>query len=91
MDSGQAQEALDLFRAHLETRFVSIGVDNATVQLACELIDRHPLRAYDALRLSTFVLMRGRNALPATFLCADRNVVTAAVAEGMDTLNPERS
>ena len=55
---------------------------------AARLIDRHPLRAYDALQLAGCLVVRDGMAGPVTFVCADVRLCEAAGHEGLAALNP---
>lgn len=61
---------------------------SAVMEEAARLIDRHPLRAYDALQLAGCVVVREGMAEPVTFVCADARLCEAAANEGLTTLNP---
>jgi len=55
------------------------------LELAVELVQRHPLRAYDAVQLASALrLVRGAG-LPVAFVCADSALSRAAGREGMRT------
>lgn len=56
------------------------------------LLERHPLRAYDAAQLASAIYsrseMKAAGASPLVFLSADTRLLTAAQAEGFDTDDP---
>ena len=54
--------------------------------LACELLDRHPLRAADALQLAAAVKARETAAAPIDFVCLDQRLRQAAEREGFTVL-----
>lgn len=62
------------------------------IDLACALLEQHPLRAYDATHLATalgaqqFLVAQGY--LPLTFLSADERLNHAATGEGLEVDNP---
>ena len=64
------------------------------VDLACSLLQRHPLRAYDATYLASalsaqkFLATEGHPGL--IFLSADDRLTSAASVEGLETDNPNR-
>jgi hypothetical protein len=62
------------------------------VDLSCDLLERHPLRASDAIHLATALTsnqLLSNGDLPAlTFLCADDRLLDAAMAEGLGVDNP---
>ena len=60
----------------------------AVMEEAARLIDRHPLRAYDALQLAGCVVVREGMPEPVMFVCADARLCEAAANEGLKTLNP---
>lgn len=51
------------------------------------LCDRHPLRGADAVHLASALFLR-QEGLEVTFACSDRQLLEAAAAEGLATLNP---
>lgn len=61
---------------------------SAVMEEAARLIDRHPLRAYDALQLAGCLVVRHGMPEPLTFVCADARLCEAAAEEGLATLNP---
>jgi predicted nucleic acid-binding protein len=61
---------------------------SAVMEEAARLIDRHPLRAYDALQLAGCLVVCEGLGEPVTFVCADARLCEAAANEGLPTLNP---
>ena len=61
---------------------------SAVIEEAARLIDRHPLRAYDALQLAGCLVVSESMPEPVTFVCADTRLCEAAANEGLTTLNP---
>ena len=61
---------------------------SAVMEEAARLIDRHPLRAYDALQLAGCLVVRDGMPGPVTFVCADSRLCDAARHEGLEALNP---
>ena len=61
---------------------------SAVLEEAARLIDRHPLRAYDALQLAGCIVVREGMPEPVTFVCADARLCESAANEGLTTLNP---
>ena len=61
---------------------------SAVIEEAARLIDRHPLRAYDALQLAGCLVVREGMPEPVIFVCADARLCEAATDEGLKTLNP---
>jgi predicted nucleic acid-binding protein len=84
-----ATQLLDAFRRHLEARFVSQMVTNFVLDIASMLIDRHALRAYDAVQLAGYMAMRGSTGTDTPiFVCSDHALLTAARLEGITVLDP---
>ena len=84
-----AQRLLACFDAHLESKFLSVALNDAVLQAAAALLDRHSLRAYDAVQLAGCLALKaisGGN-VP-VFVCADRQLLAAAEAEGLAGLDP---
>ena len=61
---------------------------SAVLEEAARLIDRHPLRTYDALQLAGCLVTRDSVPGPLTFVCADVRLCEAAGQEGLTVLNP---
>ncbi len=82
----------DRFLVDGRTRYARLPVDDATINLAVELIHRHPLRAYDAVQLATALrldqVLRDNRLGPVTFVSADALLCRAADAEGLAAVNP---
>jgi predicted nucleic acid-binding protein len=53
------------------------------LEIAAELVWRHPLRAYDAVQLGSAVGLARESRMAVTFVCADQRLATAAAAEGL--------
>jgi predicted nucleic acid-binding protein len=75
-----------------ETRWARVvSARRSAVEWATDLIDRHPLRAYDALQVATALeLNRALEAegFSLTFVSADDRLCAAAEHEGLTTVNP---
>jgi len=83
----------DAFRGDCLDEYQIMPPTMAIIDLACTLLERHPLRAYDAtthlataLSAQQFLLAQGYP--PLTFLAADDHLNRAATAEGMAVDNP---
>ena len=88
LDKGVATELLNSFEAHLTTRFLRQSVSDPVLDLACTLIDRHPLRAYDALQVAGCLILRSAAPEPPVFVCADQQLLEVAETESLTWLNP---
>lgn len=73
-----------------EYRLVELTPD--IVDRARELLERHPLRAYDAVQLAAALIANATlitaSLRPLTFLSADDRLLQAAQVEGLATDNP---
>jgi len=80
------------FQDDCQNEYNLIPISEAIVDLACDLLERHPLRASDAIHLATALTsnrLLSSHDLPAfTFLCADDRLINAATAEGLAADNP---
>jgi uncharacterized protein len=85
-------ESIRTFEADCVVEYRLLPTDHAIVSLAIDLIQRYPLRAYDAVQLATAVhlnetlLSIGLSA--SVFVSADGDLLTAAQAEGLLIDNP---
>ncbi len=68
--------------------FLVQPLTSAVMEEAARLIDRHPLRTYDALQLAGCLVVREATPEPVTLVCADMCLCDAATNEGLTTLNP---
>jgi predicted nucleic acid-binding protein len=80
-----AQRHAARLSADLEEVYV-VDVRGPVLDLATELVSRHPLRAYDAVQLASAMRLRRAAAVPVTFVCADATLTAVAVAEGLRAL-----
>jgi len=80
------------FMKHIAVgRLRTVSVSTADFQLAADLTQKHPLKAYDAVQLA--VALRQKRALAIAqwsliFVSGDKILLTAAQAEGLVTDNP---
>ncbi len=85
-------DALQAFRYDTFTQYQLVEVDAAVSDLARDLVDRHPLRAYDAVQLASASeanrILQVLSLPPLTFLSADNQLVAAALAERLIADNP---
>ncbi len=73
-------------------RYILVDVMPVTIDTACQLANKHPLRAYDAVHLATALLwnqeLQRAQKPPLTFISADEHLLAIAQAEGLLTDNP---
>ena len=86
-----ANIVIDL-NAIFSTQYGLVPLLPAVINDAKDLLERHPLRAYDAVQLATALQMRrllvAGGAVAPIFLSADDRLLAAAQAEGFVTDNP---
>lgn len=80
------------FLREARLRYGRLKVNDAVIEAAVELIQRHPLRAYDAVQLATALILNSAliadQLPPLTFVSADNVLCKAARAEGLPAENP---
>jgi uncharacterized protein len=92
MDPVAAAESIRLFDADGAVQYRIVPTEHGVISLAVELLQQHPLRAYDAIQLATVqhvdrtLLQSGLP--PVVFVSADDELLSAARAEGLATENP---
>lgn len=87
----QHTRLLEAFRYDCTYRYALLGTLPATIETACALANRHPLRAYDALHLAAAWLASQELRSSSTslvFVTADQVLIAAARSEGLATENP---
>jgi predicted nucleic acid-binding protein len=88
VDPEVASEILDAVRAHLETRFLRQSVNDTVIEIALEMIDRHALRAYDAIQLAACLVVGAISREAITFVCSDHRLLGAARSEQLSVFDP---
>lgn len=92
ISSIQANQILAAFRAHWNTQYFIVAIDHTVIDLAGQLVNQHPLRAYDAVQLASALSIQGQLASPSvaslTFLTADTRLLAIAQAESLLADNP---
>lgn len=80
------------FTVLAQTEYEFVEVTALLIGQAQQLLERHPLRAYDAVQLASALIANGTltaaGLAALTFLAADRRLLAAATAEGLATDNP---
>lgn len=93
LDAVSYRTLRDDFLALCRRSYRLIPITNTLLIHTRDLLERHPLRTYDALHLASALaaneqtIRAGLSAL--TFLAADGRLLNAAQAEGLATDNPE--
>lgn len=88
----QRDRVLSRFLQDCEDHFALLTVNRSIIDRAVELAQRHRLRAYDAVQLATALdaseIMQSQSLPTLTFVAADGDLLTAAVAERVAVENP---
>jgi uncharacterized protein len=88
----ESLELIRAFEAHCATEYRVVPTEHTVVGLAVELIQRHSLRAYDAIQLATAITVMGSLVAyglpPPILVSADDRLLSAAQAEGLPVENP---
>jgi predicted nucleic acid-binding protein len=64
-------------------------INDFVLDVASALVDRHALRAYDAIQLAGYVALRGSTGTDVpVFVCSDHALLEAARLEGIPILDP---
>ncbi len=92
LSAASAQAILGHFHRHMTRRYHVLELTPFLVEVAAKLARRRGLRAYDAVQLAIASnlnsLSRQAGFGPVTFLCSDRELNAAAVAQGMTVEDP---
>ena len=92
LNAGDIAGVIQAFRYDWDTQYQVIEMDAALIEQAGQLVQKHPLRAYDSVQLSAALTLQNAlrqiAPLPLIFLSADSRLLEAAGAEGLQTDNP---
>ena len=87
----ERDRAITLIRRHFATAYAVSGTDRLTLDVATELTQRQRLRGYDAVQLATALAasaaLRTAGLPNLTFVAADADLLAAAHAEGLATID----
>jgi uncharacterized protein len=85
-----ADSLLVNFSQHLASVFQVQPVNDLVVEEAAGVIDRHSIRAYDAIQLAGCLALNATvgKEIEVRFVCADHQLLEAAHAEGVSTIEP---
>jgi predicted nucleic acid-binding protein len=85
----EADELIDSFRQHSEGTFLIQPVSDSLLDVGLALVDGYALRAYDAMQLAGYLLLRSSSGTEEPiFACADKALLSAARNEGCSVLDP---
>lgn len=84
-----AAQLLEVFKRHVEARFITQAVTDFVLDIASMLVDRYALRAFDAVQLAGYVALKSSAGIDVpVFVCSDHELLTAAQQEGIPILDP---
>jgi predicted nucleic acid-binding protein len=82
-----AQAIRLLLRRHIQREYLVVELTPQLIQRAQNLLDKYPLRAYDAIQLASALTANSRltaaGLLPLVFVSADTRLLTTATSEGL--------
>lgn len=88
MSQEVAEELIARMENHLQGLYLVQPVTEPVIEEAAALLDRHALRAYDAVQLAGCLVLRSRLSEPPSFVCADEQLLRAAEGEGLKAFDP---
>jgi hypothetical protein len=83
-----AEALIARMEEHLQSLYLVQLVTETVIEEAAALLDRHPLRAYDAVQLAGCLSLRASRGETPSFVCSDRQLVRAAEDEGLAVFDP---
>jgi predicted nucleic acid-binding protein len=83
-----AEELTARLEQHFQNLYLVQLVSDAVLEEATALLDRHPLRAYDAVQLAGCLSLRAHVTETVMFVCSDRQLLRAADQEGLAVFDP---
>jgi len=89
LDAADVGEVLRRFEEHVGADFLIQPMTTRVIEEALQLLDRHSLRAYDAVQLAGARVFAALDADKTIFVCSDLALIEAADAEGFEVVNPE--
>lgn len=75
-------ETLRMFKTDFDS-FILISVTTALNATIERLVNRYPLRGFDAIHLSSALMFSNSGSVPMQFACYDRTLNEAALGEGL--------
>jgi len=82
LSEGEFRRAKEAFEADWSGMMV-VEVSDPLVRAAADLVERHPLRGFDAIHLASALTLRQQLDEPVTFSAWDAHLLDAARAEGL--------
>jgi uncharacterized protein len=89
LSPSDAREALEILAVEF-AEMTEQPVTSSVIEVAQQMVDRHALRALDAVQLASCWAVRAASGISdIVFIASDSALLRAAVAEGLQTWNPE--
>jgi predicted nucleic acid-binding protein len=91
IDRATLQAFRQLLTRHTQAQYRVLALSNAIITQALDLHEVYRLRAYDAVQLASAIALQQRataSGSTITFVAADIRLLQAAIAEGLNTDNP---
>jgi uncharacterized protein len=87
LNANQVNQILEVFCYEFDNQYQKVGLLPAVMQMAGQLVSRHPLRAYDAVQLASALCIMPEisqiDTATFTFVTADDRLLVAAQAENL--------
>jgi predicted nucleic acid-binding protein len=87
-----AEAVRQLLERHVKAGYVGIRLTEGVVSQACDLLEKHPLRAYDAVQLASAIESNNRlvsaGLAALVFVSADKQLLSVADNEGFAVEDP---
>lgn len=90
LSRGQYALACGQFEQEWEA-YVRVALSDEVLRLTRDLVQRHPLKGFDAIHLASAVTLGNALGENVLFVAADHRLIRAAEAEGLKALNVERA
>jgi len=78
------------FFLHVKSDYQVVDFDKAVIAQAINLVAQHPLRTLDAIQLACALIAAKTLGITPTFVSADNKLLSAAIAEGLPTDDPNK-
>ncbi len=92
IDPDLLTQTIQVFRTDWKRQYQVAEVEKSDFEKAGDLVNKHPLRAYDSIQLACALKIYSAFAQTApntyTFVSADNRLINAAQAEGLNIENP---
>ena len=92
LTANTAKSIRSLFDRHVKQEYFVVDLTASLIQQAEDLLDKHPLRAYDSVQLATALAANSQMATaqltPFVFVSGDKRLLAVASAEGLTVDDP---